>query len=249
MAFWNHFFNKGCGGSVLIFKQQCARPCASTQTGLCLLESPSSSLSCFHADWSGLNVQTRVCEATLAAMSCWRSVHLIIIHYIMLNRGLVLGSAATGRVRHLQTPGEGCVWEKVIKAWQTGEFEGLFHSHVGDVLHLRVALEDGESVDAPFWVHAGDPGAAAGAGRRACLGWHPRICRTHRHPDNHEQTPPQAPPRPRARPRRGRSPAHGSPGAHFRMSTSALKARWNSLHGPAQVGWTAKARRQDTGSK
>ena len=127
-------------------------------------------------------------------------------------------------------------WEKLVK-WE--DFRSFFHSHVSNVLHLRLALEDGEGVDAPFWIHAGDPGAAAGA-RRARLSWHPWIWRPHRHPDNHYQAPAQAPPRPRACPRRGRSPARGSPGAHFRMPTSAIKARWNSLHGPAQVGWSAR---------
>ena len=89
------------------------------------------------------------------------------------------------------------------------------HSHVGDVLHLRLGLQDGECVDTPLRIHAGDPVAAANAIGRASLRGQPRISRAHRHPDHHNPPPPAAPPRPGPSTRRGESPAPGSPGAHL----------------------------------
>lgn len=85
----------------------------------------------------------------------------------------------------------------------------LPHSHVGDVLHLRLALQDRERADAPLRVHARDPAAAARAGRGTSLRGHPRVPRAHGHPER-QQPPPEAPAR------RGQSPApagaHASPG-------------------------------------
>lgn len=73
------------------------------------------------------------------------------------------------------------------------------HSHVGDVLHVRLALQDGERVDAPLRVHTGNPGTATGARGRACLRGHPQVHRAHCHPDHHHHPPP--PPRPEPPPR------------------------------------------------
>lgn len=67
------------------------------------------------------------------------------------------------------------------------------HSHVGDVFHLRVALQGGETADPRLRVHAGNSGAAARTRRPACLRRHPRISRAHSHPAC-QNPPPQAPP-------------------------------------------------------
>lgn len=103
-----------------------------------------------------------------------------------------------------------------MRFWQ------LPHSHVGDVLHLRLALQHGERADPSLRVHAGDPGAAAGASRGACLRGHPRVPRAHRHPDRHDP-PPEALPRARGSPHRGESPDPWSRSAHLGCPNSQLQ--------------------------
>lgn len=97
----------------------------------------------------------------------------------------------------------------------------LPHSHVGDVLHLRLALQDGERADPPLRIHAGDPAAAAGASGGAWLRGHPRLSRAYSHPDRHDP-PPEALPRARGPQSRGESPNPGSRSAHLGCADSQL---------------------------
>lgn len=123
--------------------------------------------------------------------------------------------------------------KKAVCVWS--DWRAVCHSHVGDVLHLRLALQRGEAADAPLRIHARNPRAATQARGRARLRRLPGVPRSHHQPHKYDP-PPAAPP-----PRSHYSPSSaGSPRPHLGFSKRLRSRSTEPRLGSAQ-GYTARS--------